>query len=229
MVRRFFTWFAVLAFLTPCLHADVIEEGVSLLQGADLDGWTVRGGKHDFAVEDGAVVGTCVAGQPNGFLCTDRVYTNFVLTMEIFPHPELNSGVQIRSNQYDHETTATWKNDAGETKTKKIPAGRVHGYQVEIDPTPRAFSGGIYDEGRRGWLDNPKDDEAARKAFELGTWNLYRIEARGPSIKTWVNGVPVADLTDDMTPAGFIGLQVHSSKNPGAQVKWRNLRIEELP
>ena len=38
--------------------------------------------------------------------------------------------------------------------------GRVHGYQVEIDPSDRAWSAGIYDEARKGWLysleNNPK-------------------------------------------------------------------------
>lgn len=218
-----------LSLLPVLSFADTVDEGVAIFDGTTLEGWTIRGGKHHYEAQDGAVVGTCVKGQPNGFLCTDQVYTNFILTMEIFPDPQLNSGVQIRSNQFDEETTAEWTTPSGEQKTKKIPAGRVHGYQVEIDPSPRAFSGGIYDEGRRGWLDNPKDDETARKAFKTDDWNLYRIEARGPSLKTWINGVPVADVSDDMTPAGFIGLQVHASKNAGAQVKWRNIRIEVLP
>ncbi len=47
----------------------------------------------------------------------------------------MNSGIQIRS-----ESTHDYNN------------GRVHGYQVEIDPSARAWSGGIYDEARRGWL-----------------------------------------------------------------------------
>ena len=229
MYQRPLALFAALLLLPAPLIADVVDEGEPLFNGKDLTGWTVRGGRHTFEARDGAIVGTCVAGQPNGFLCTDQVYTNFVLTMEILPDPRLNSGVQIRSEAFDTEKTLEWTNQLGEVKTHTVPAGRVHGYQVEIDPTPRAFSGGIYDEARRGWLDKPDDDEMARKAFKTDDWNLYRIEARGPSIKTWVNGVPVADIEDDMTPAGFIGLQVHSSKNPGAQVQWRNLRIEVLP
>ena len=54
----------------------------------------------------------------------------------------------------------------------------------------------------------------------------------GNSIRTWINGVPAADLKDDMTPSGFIALQVHGvGKHPeraGKQVRWRNVMIKEL-
>jgi hypothetical protein len=116
-------------------------------------------------------------------------------------------------------------------KTIKIPAGRVHGYQVEIDPSDRAWTGGIYDESRRGWLNDLKTNPAARQAFRQGEWNRFRIEARGPSIKTWLNGVPAADLRDDLTPAGFIALQVHGvgDRTDPLEVRWRNLRLQEWP
>src|SRR5690606_26944541 len=102
-------------------------------------------------------------------------------------------------------------------------------YQVEIDPSARAWSGGIYDEGRRGWLNNLEGDKnrPAREAFKQNEWNHYRIEAVGDSIKTWINGVPAADLRDDMTPSGFIALQVHGigkdQSKVGKQIRWRNI------
>jgi hypothetical protein len=105
----------------------------------------------------------------------------------------------------------------------------VHGYQVEIDPTPRGYSGGIYDEARRGWLDNPEGNDEAKKAFKPGEWNKYEIEAAGDRIRTWVNGVAVADLVDGVDRSGFIGLQVHSSDQHGLEVRWRNLWLKELP
>jgi len=77
--------------------------------------------------------------------------------------------------------------------------GRVHGYQVEIDPSPRGYTGGIYDEARNGWLYAPNNEgqEAARNAFKNGQWNKIRVEAIGNHIKTWVNGVPVTNLYDE--------------------------------
>ena len=58
--------------------------------------------------------------------------------------------------------------------------------------------------------------------------NNYRIEAIGSKIKTWINGVQCANLIDNMTPEGFIGLQVHGiykERQEGKLVKWKNLRI----
>ena len=117
-------------------------------------------------------------------------------------------------------------------KKRKFPADRVYGYQVEIDPSDRAYTGGIYDEARRGWLNDLSQNEPARKAFKQNEWNKFRIVCRGDSIKTWLNGVPAADLKDSQTPRGLIALQVHGvgkdQNKVGKQVRWRNIRIKEL-
>lgn len=195
-----------------------------IFNGNNLDGWIQRGGKAKYAVEGGVIVGTTVKGTPNSFLCTEKDYGDFILELEVKADPKLNSGIQIRSHCYDRETTY----EAG-GKTGKIPAGRVHGYQVEVDHQPsRRWSGGIYEEGRRGWLFDLTKNKAAGEAFKFGEWNTYRIECRGPSIKTWVNGVPAADLLDAEKLSGFIALQVHSSPTEGLQVSWRNIRLKDL-
>jgi len=187
-------------------------EWTSLFNGKDLTGWVQKGGKANYKAENGAIVGSTVLNTPNSFLCTERTYANFILEMDFKVDPKLNSGVQIRSLSYP-----------------EYQNGRVHGYQVEIDPSDRAWTGGLYEEGRRGWLNDLKGNETARKAFKKDQWNHFRIEAIGPHIKTWVNGIPAADHEDSMTPAGFIGLQVHSTniKKP-MQVQWKNIRIKEL-
>jgi len=210
------------------LHAENDEKFTPLFNGENLDGWVQHGGKAEYTVEDGVIIGTSVPKTPNSFLCTEKDYSDFILEVEYMVDPKLNSGIQIRSNVYDEPKTYT--TDSG--KKVKVSAGRVHGYQVEIDPSDRAWSGGIYDEGRRGWLFNLKDKPEAQKAFKQNEWNKYRIEARGNSIKTWINGVPAADLTDDMTDKGFIALQVHGvggdEKKVGKQIKWRNVKIIDL-
>lgn len=196
-----------------------------LWDGKTLDGWIQRGGRALYRVEAGQIVGTSVPDTPNSFLCTQRQYTNFILELEFKVDPGLNSGVQIRSHAFDQPTEIEWKG-----KPIKVAAGRVHGYQVEIDPSSRAWSGGIYDEGRRGWLNDLKENQAAQKAFKPGDWNQFRIECRGDSIKTWINGVPAADLKDGLTPSGFIALQVHGvGKNAKPmEIRFRNLRLKEL-
>ncbi|MBE7499101.1 MAG: DUF1080 domain-containing protein [Verrucomicrobiales bacterium] len=197
-----------------------------LFNGTDLTGWVQRGGQAKYRAEQGMVIGQTVPKTPNAFLCTTRPYTNFILELEFQTSPGLNSGIQVRSECHDHEKVVELGG-----KTFRIPAGRVHGYQVEIDPSDRAWSGGIYEEGRRGWLKDLKDNEPARRAYRAEGWNHLRIECRGSSLKTWLNGVAAADLVDEVTPAGFIALQVHGvgDRQDPLEVRWRNLRIQELP
>jgi type 1 glutamine amidotransferase len=187
------------------------EDWQDLFDGKTLNRWIQRNGKAKYAVEDRMIVGTTVLNTPNSFLCTEKMYTDFILELEFLVEPGMNSGIQIRSNSFRH-----YKNY------------RVHGYQVEIDTSDRAWSGGIYDEARRGWLFPLKDKPKAQKAFKQNQWNHYRIEAIGNRIRTWINGVPAADLKDDMTSTGFIALQVHGSKHAGKEIKWRNIRMQDL-
>jgi len=208
--------FVVLVACAMSLHAvqEAEENGfVPLFDGKTLDGWEQKGGKAKYTVEDGCIVGTSVPNTSNSFLCTKKHYSDFILELEFKVDPGLNSGVQVRSNSL-----------------KEYRNGQVHGYQVEIDPSSRAWTGGIYDEGRRGWLFTLKDNEAARKAFKPNDWNKLRVECRGDRIKTWVNGVPAADLTDSMTRSGFIALQVHGvgSRQDPLSVRWRNIRLKDL-
>ena len=182
-----------------------------LFDGKTLNGWIQRNGKAKYEVVDGTIVGTTVLNTPNSFLCTEKMYADFILEVEFLADPGINSGIQIRSHSY-----------------KDYKNGRVHGYQVEIDTSDRAWSGGIYDEARRGWLNDLKENPKAQKAFKNGKWNHYRIEAVQNRIRTWVNGVAAADLTDSMTAKGFISLQVHGSKTAGNKIRWRNVRIIDL-
>ena len=206
-------------------HAD--DGWVNLFNGKDLEGWEQHSGAAEYRVEDGAVVGKTVLNTGNSFLCTKKKYGDFILEFEFKVPDGMNSGVQFRSAFYDKETTV----EIG-GKPKKFPADRVHGYQYEIDPSPRAFTGGVYDEARRGWLFDLKNNEAARKAFKQGEWNKARIECKGDSIKTFINDVPAADLTDGMTKEGIIALQVHGigkkEEAAGKEIRWRNIRIKEL-
>lgn len=115
---------------------------------------------------------------------------------------------------------------------RKVPKDRVHGYQVEIAGAEVGTSGGIYDEARRAMIDEwwIKKGTEASKTFKDGNWNKYRVECKGQSIKTWVNGIQTADIKDAMTDNGIIGLQVHSVPEdaPTYEVRWRNIRIQEL-
>jgi hypothetical protein len=201
------------------------DEGwISLFDGKTLDGWTVRGGKATYKVENGAIVGTTSDGGPNTFLCRGD-YGDFVLEFEVLCDPPLNSGVQIRSHVYEKDTPQ----ESNPARVRK--AGEIYGYQCEIADQALGTAGNFWDEARRTrWLDDFAEKPEARSAFNNGVWNHYRIVAQGRRIRSWVNGIPCADFVDDHDSRGFIGLQVHTVK-PGTgpyQVRWRNIRIRDL-
>ncbi len=183
----------------------------SLFDGKTLNGFKQINGTATYEVVNGVILGTTVKGSPNSFLCTEKRYQDFELQFEVkLMNPELNSGVQVRSNSYDN-----YRN------------GRVHGYQVEVSSNGNAAF--VYDEARRGWLSKDRSDERARAAFDASTWNHYRVLCVGDVIKTWVNGTPVANVKDSLTAEGFIGLQVHGVReDPHWQVAWRNLWVREI-
>ncbi len=204
--------FAILLGLTSCGQNDAQENWTSLFNGKDLSGWKPLNGKAKYEVRDEEIVGTTVPNEPNSFLATTKDYGDFILELELKVDPSMNSGIQIRSL-----SNASFKN------------GRVHGYQVEVDPSDRKWSGGIYDEARRGWLYPLEVNAAGKDAFKNGEWNKYRIESIGNTIRTWVNGIPTAHLVDAENAKGFIALQVHEidkPENAGKEIHWRNIRIQ---
>jgi len=236
---------SVMAGCTCAQTAEQIEKTPwqQLFNGKDLTGWVQKGGIAKFFVEDGCIVGETVnEAKRSGFLCTRKTFCDFVLECEFKVDAELNSGVQFRSD----------------TKLNRRQKEVVFGYQVEIDASekpfvpkpeskrpanldengnpvpeglPRRWTGGIYDEGRRGWLYPLNKDPKARAAYKQNQWNTIRLKAIGDSIKTWVNGVAAADLKDSETACGFFGIQVHRLKKPipkPMQVRFRNIRIKDL-
>ena len=226
MTRRF-PVYRLLVTATLLLVAAIpmrAEDAIPLFNGKNLDGWVQRGGKAKYTIEDGVIVGTTVKGGPNTFLCTEKKYGDFILELEVKADPGLNSGIQIRSHCFEEPKTY----EVG-LRTIKVAANRVHGYQVEVDQQQgRRWSGGIYEEAKRGWLDTLEKNKKAGEAYKFGDWNKYRIECNGASIKTWINGVPAADLVDVQELSGFIALQVHGTQTEGLQVRFRNIRLQDL-
>ena len=179
---------------------------------AGLAGWHTAGGGARYTVEGDELVGRAMPGPENSWLVSDALYGDFIIEFEAKTDAALNSGVMIR----------------GQSRPD-YRRGAVHGYQVEIDPSTRKWSAGIYDEQRRQWLYTLGRNEAARQAYRAGGWNTYRVEAIGGRLRTFINGVPAADLADDVDARGFVAFQVHAVADDvaqrGAEVRFRKVRI----
>lgn len=211
------TSFLMVLLFTTAAH--LVASGVDddrwtvLFNGRDLTGWRVVNGTARYHVENGVLIGTSALATPNSFLATTKDFTDFILEYEMQIDAGLNSGVQIRSRSLE-----------------SYEQGRVHGLQIECEDTKRAWSGGIYDEARKGWRYTLEVDPAAKQAYRVGEWNSFRVLAVGDRILVWVNGIQTANLTEDAVESGFIALQVHAIGNNaalnGRQVRWRNIRIK---
>jgi len=184
-----------------------------LFNGKDLTGWKIRGGESTFEVKDGCIVGICKPNLPSTYLCTEQAdYGDFILTCEMKWEIENNSGIMFRA------------------QTKGRNQNTVFGPQVEMEPfsQDREWSGGIYGQSCGGWFYPVwlKEHAAARQAQKADGWNRITVLAKGPVIKTWLNGVPVAHWKTDTYLKGYFGLQMHKAKQ--GRVLWRNLSIKEL-
>ena len=192
------------------------EKGwTNLFDGKTLNGWKKLAGGANYTVENGVIVGTTVAGPGNTFLATEKEYGDFVLEVDVkLESQKGNSGVQTRSH-FD-ETANNGK-------------GRVFGRQVEVDPSERRWSGGIYDEGRRNWLYPLTLNTKAQNTYKADDFNRIKVECIGNEMKTWFNGVPCGYLVDTIDQKGFIALQVHAVGSPdlvGKKVWFKNVRIK---
>lgn len=184
----------------------------SMFEGKSVDSFEKRQGSANYTLENDVLTGYSKINEPSTYLCTKEMYSDFILEVDVKIEMGLNSGVQFRSNSVE-----------------SFKKGQVHGYQMEIDVSERKWSGGIFDQSRRGWIYPVTMNEKGQDAFQNGTWNKYRIEAVGNSIRTWINGVQVTNLVDDMTAEGFVAFQVHSIGNnkdrDGLKVQWRGAQI----
>jgi hypothetical protein len=184
---------------------------VSLYNGKNLDGWVQRGAENKYEAKGDVIEGTYVPPNANSYLCTVRDdYADFVFTAELKWLREGNSGIQFRSRL---------QGNAG-----------VTGPQVEMEEASRkrGWSGGIFGQGLGGyfyplWLEAHAE---ARSAVKYDGWNRITIQAKGDTVKTWLNGIPCAHWKTQEYLKGYFALQVHKSKD--ALIEFRNLKVREL-
>ncbi|MEO7698763.1 MAG: family 16 glycoside hydrolase, partial [Opitutus sp.] len=190
---------------------------ISLFNGQDFTGWKIvsRSDPAPAVIEDGAMVlRQRLNTVEHTFVTSRQKYEDFILELDLKDDPGFNSGILLRCAD--------------------APAGakvRLNGYQVKIDNTARAWTGGVFDDfgGDWKWLFDLKDNPRGRAAFKLGEWSHFRIECLGPVIKIWVNGVPTCHLRDEKYHAGYLAFKIHSvGNNPKSVenvIRFKNIRI----
>lgn len=190
---------------------DLSQGFTPLFNGKDLTGWTPKGGSSTFEAEDGMIIGSCVKNVPSTYLCTDNAgFSDFIFTCDMKWDVDGNSGVMFRA-QIDNKGTVTGPQ-----------------FEMEAANTKRGWSGGIYGQSCGGWY-YPLclvEHEAARNAVNRDGWNRITIMAKGPVVKTWINGTPAAHWKNGTYLKGYFGLQIH--KGVKSQVAWKNIRIKRL-
>ena len=174
-----------------------------IFNGKNLEGWKIHG-TEKWYVQKGQLV--CESGPEGkyGYLSTEKLYNDFMLSLEFKQESDGNSGVFFRST---------------------IEGIKISGWQVEVAP-PKKNTGGIYESYGRGWLikPNPSKDRVLR----MGKWNQMKIMVIGSLVTTWLNGIKMVELEDEKIGKGkgSIALQIHNGG--GIKVRWKNIRIEEI-
>jgi hypothetical protein len=187
---------------------------VNLYNGKNLDGWTPRGGTCTFEARGEAIVGTCVPKSPSTYLSTLKDdYADFIITAEIKWEVDGNTGIMFRAQSKEEKGKET-----------------VFGPQAEMEAfsKERYWSGGIYGQSSGGWF-YPlwlEVHEGVRKAMKKDDWNRLTIQAKGKTVKTWLNGIPAAHWENDTYLKGFFALQIHAGK--AGTVHFRKIKVKEL-
>ena len=187
----------------PTAEEETADDFKPLFNGKDLNGWKVYG-TEKWYVEDGLLICESGPDAAYGYLATEKPYKNFILELEFKQEADGNSGVFFRSS---------------------IEGTKITGWQVEVAP-PGNDTGGIYESYGRGWL--VQIPEEKEDILKMGEWNNMRIEVDGDRVQTFLNGEPMADLTDEKIGAadGSIALQIHDGG--GIKVMWRDIKLKVL-
>lgn len=189
------------------LQAADKTEWTPLFDGKSTKGWEPRAKVESFKAVNGELH---LTSNVNVWVVSDLQLGDFVAELEVKIPQEnagFNSGLGFRLI-----------GDKGKPK----------GYQCEID---RSKPGGVYGIGMGGWL-YPKGKEqtesynkTAKDLFKAKEWNHFKVEAKGPHIRTWLNNKLIAEIEHKQSLKGRFGIQHHGK---GGTVKFRNLRVREL-
>lgn len=191
--------FAYLRNPTQTLMLATKDNAKDFFTGKSLAGWD--GDPKLWSADNGEIVGKSPGLKDNQFLTSHMLAGDFRLTLKVKLTPNAgNSGIQFRS--------------------EALPGGDVKGPQADIGA---GWWGKLYEEHGRGLL----WDKSGEAHVKPGEWNTYEITAKGPEVKTFINGQPCVILNDPLIARrGIFALQIHSG--PAMEVRFKDLQLDVL-
>jgi hypothetical protein len=212
-------------------EAVVPREVVHLFNGENLKGWWADVPARDkdpltppaFVVRDGQLVSL---GEPRGHLLTEGSYRDYRLEVEYrFPGKAGNCGVLVHAST--PRALYSMFPQSIEVQMQSGDAGDFWCIRENIEVPDM--------DERRPRKDGQKwggDEGDARRILNLtdgsekplGQWNTMVVEARGRTLKVWVNGELVNEGSNATTDRGRIALQAE-----GAEVEFHRVEIGPLP
>ena len=179
---------------TPAKQAE--KGGVSLFDGKSLAGWHQEG-QAKWRVAGGAIVADASG---DGWLRSDKVYSNFALSLEYRNSPKGNSGIFLRATK--------------ETKPAE-QCNPVDAYEFQINNEDAKYAtGSVEDVIQRLVTINPAPNQ----------WHKVEITVRGNNISATLDGQKVLDGSDSKLKSGYIGLQHHKDM----KIEFRGIGISSL-
>ena len=178
---------------------------LNLLNGENLDGWTIMGDPGGWSIEDGIIRSEGLRG--GDWLRFNEPQSDFILKLDWKVSENGNSGVFIRAA----EEGRPWET----------------GYEIQISNRPRDdlhCTCSLY-----GYAAvDPRPDESA------DTWHTFEIHARAPRITVFSDGLKCTELDQSESEgarekplSGFVGIQ-DSHAGEGSYVEYRNIQLKLL-
>jgi hypothetical protein len=212
-------------------QALIPERQTTLFNGRDLSGWKADvpakdkdpGASESFIVRNGMLVSM---GEPRGHLITENSYRDYRLEVEYrFPGKGGNCGVLVHASRL--RALSSMFPQSIEVQMAHGNAGDFWCIEENIEVPdmetrrPRKEGqkfGGSSGDARR--ILNLTDNSEK----PLGEWNTMVVEARGRTLKVWVNGDLVNEGFASTADRGQIALQAE-----GTEVEFRKVEIGPLP
>jgi len=230
-----------------------------LFNGRDLSGWHKNpekighgtGGKWE--VVNGAIEGEQdPPGSGNGgIILSDEVFGNFEVVFETKPDWGPDSGFFMRStpkgNCFQMMIDYHEDGNVGEIYREGLDGASNRTFDLwgqYSDPEKKQLTGIEARPRPAKGAEKPGESRFPlidwSRIWKLDDWNTVRCRVKGnpPTITTWINGALITEYTSDKSFEGVLGdkghiaFQVHGGVGAwpkGAKVRFRNVRIKELP